>query len=300
MGEVLDILMRELPLVEAKAAGRRVILEQGMAARLIFLVLGRDWYQKRVMFRPDPDDWMLNGNDAWLETTAIPDDVRRIVYTHRVVRLADALYTLITGQAKGLDLLRRRLQTRPTKPSFIETEIASLLVFQGFELEVVGEKGKRGDDFDFLATRGGITVSIEVTSKNVDSLSPKTLRNTLFKKRNQVPPGQPAVLYIHIPAKWMRDARVTQSIFNEALIDFMTRSRRFNAVIFVYEEVIPWLDGGFPRMALRACFNERPRWPFPERNLFEAREIAEGNFSMARSFLDELLRHREKVAQQGD
>jgi hypothetical protein len=72
------------------------------------------------------------------------DDVRRLVYTHRVVRLANALFTLLLGKAigkaKGFDVLRERLRRPNTEPSFAEAEIASL-ARNGFDIEIVKETG---------------------------------------------------------------------------------------------------------------------------------------------------------------
>ena len=121
------------------------LVEHGMAIRLLTLVFGYEWYEKKIGFRSeDPDEWMLNGSDAWLKVHPMPNDVRRIVYNHRVVRLADAWFTLLMGRVKGLDALKERFLLRSTKPCFAEAEIASMLVFNGFEIDVVRERGVRG------------------------------------------------------------------------------------------------------------------------------------------------------------
>lgn len=268
MTDFAKFLCEELSRVEQQTSGIPQLVEHAMASRLLCLIFGLSWYERRIKFCSDqPDGWMLNGSDTWLSTHPIEQDVRRIVHTHRVIRLGDAWFTLLRARAKGLDVLKERFISRPTQPCFIEAEIASSLVIKGFEVEIVKEHGRKGQDFDILATKGEIAVSVEVTSKLEGPLTIATIRNTLNAKRRQVPPDRPAALYLHIPPDWTRPGSF--ALLQKACADFMKGSRRFNALVFVWEEVLPRVGGGIPTMATCACFNERPRHPFEDRELFE-------------------------------
>ena len=108
---------------------------------------------------------------------------------------------------------------RPTKPCFIEAQIASLQAANGFRVEIVGESGLRGRDFDLVASRDGIVLNIEVTGKDDIPLSAKTVRNTLTSKRTQLPVTGPAIVYMHVPATWMQDLKSAQATFSEAFIE---------------------------------------------------------------------------------
>jgi len=319
MADTVDILLEELARIEEKTGGNRQLVEHGIARAFLYLAFGREWYECKIEFRDDrPDPWMLNGSDRWLKRvpSAVPPmgsrwwrastsdlwvktaktaDVRRIVYAHRVVRLADALFTLVRGQANGFDFLRQRFLERETEPCFVETEIASLLVFNGFKVEVVKETGVRGDDFDLLATRGGSTVSVEVTSKRGGPLTVQNIKNTLDSKRSQVPAYRPAVLYMHVPAEWMRDERRAFDVFTRAITHFVLRSKRFNAIVLVWEEVVPFLDGGFPTVAMRPCYNNIARHPFTWMELFTP-VARDGKISLAESLLEKLESHRAKAS----
>jgi hypothetical protein len=192
---LIEFLCEELTRVEAQTSGIPQLVEHGMASRLLCLVFGYDWYNQRIKFRSEnPDEWILNGNDAWLAANPVENDVRRIVHTQRVIRLADALFTLISGPVEGFGSLKDRFVYRPTKPCFIEAEVASLLVRNGFQIKIIKETGVRGEDFDLLAIRDGTTVSVEVTSKVEGPLRTQTIENTLHAKRDQVPANRPAVL----------------------------------------------------------------------------------------------------------
>jgi hypothetical protein len=239
------------------------MVEHYMACRFIGAVMGRDWSAGKLPLCDSPDPWMLNGNDAWLRATNNrPIDVRRVVYQSRVVRLADCFYTLIAGKFSGFDILRERFRTRETKPCFIEAEIASMLVVNGFEVEVKKESGKLGADFDLAASYRGEPINIEVTAKKDDTtLTAKTLTNTLNQKRKQLPDDAPAALYLHVPADWMH-APNTYDVLNAAIVPFVRGSARLNVIVFVWEFITPFLDGGFTNMIMRPCFSNGARHPF--------------------------------------
>ncbi len=231
---------------------------------------------------------MLNGDDEWLAANPIESDVRRIVHTHRTIRLADAVFTLLSGGVKGIDEMKNRFLSRPTKPCFIEAEIASMHVYNGFQVEIIKESGKRGEDFDLSAIKDGTAVSVEVTSKIDGPLTVRTIKNTLHDKRSQVPADCPAVLYTHIPAEWMRHEAKSSDVLTEAVVEFIKRSKRFNIIVFVWEEVIPFMTGGFPILSMRACFNEMPRHRFEPRHLFEPQQRPDQRSTMAYNFLERL------------
>jgi hypothetical protein len=323
MENTLDLLLEQLSRIEEKTGGNRQLVEQSIASFFLFLAFGRDWYERKIAFRDDhPDPWMMNGSDRWLKRipsatapmsprwwrnetgglwlkTAKTNDVRRIVYTHRVIRLANALWTILLGEAKGVaegfDVLRERLRRLNTESSFVEAEIASLLVFNDFGVRIMKETGVRGADFDFSVTRGGTTISVEVTSKRRGALTAQTIKNTLDSKRNQVPADRPAVLYMHVPREWMRGRRAF-NLFSRTISDFFLHSRRFNAIVLVSEDVIPFLDGGFPATVMQACYNNIARHPFTWMELFTPLR-RDGKTRCSQSLLEKLESYRAKDPQ---
>lgn len=311
----MELLLGRLARAEKETHGNRQLIEHSIAHHFLFLVLGQDWHARNIAFCDRPDPWMLNGSDSWLKATkpaprsASPrwwrspggvwlktanSDVRRIIYCYRVIRLADALFTLFMAKTKGLNSLIERFLKRPTKACFLEAEIASLLVYNGFQVEIVKETGVRGDDFDLLASSDANKVSVEVTSKIEGPLTTRTIANTLQSKRDQVPDSRPAVLYISISPKWMHNEKRAYQIFTSAINRFGLRSRRFNAVVLTWEEVIPAFDGGFPTMMIRACYIHRARFPLPQADLFSP-VPRNGKIRVARSLLETLENHREKI-----
>lgn len=277
--------------LESTTSGVRQVVEVGVASAFLQVVMGIDWCRRNIRPVATPDKWIQNRlrsdatNTSW------------IIHFHRIIKLADAFFTLLHSQADGFDVLRNRFHARPTKPCFIEAQIASLQAANGFKVEIVGESGLRGRDFDLTARRDGIVLNIEVTSKDEIPLSAKTVRNTLKSKRTQLPTTGPAILYMHIPANWMQDKKAAQAIFSEAFSDVFSRSRRFNAVVLIWEYVMATPVGGTSNVELWPCYNNNARHQF-DRELLDLPLDADGRPRFANSFYDFLkgvqARHTHK------
>jgi hypothetical protein len=161
------------------------------------------------------------------------------------------------------------------------------LAYNGLQVEIIGESGIRGEDFDLAATKDGVTVSVEITAKEPGPLTLQTLTNTLKSKRTQVPDNRPAVLYIRVPAEWDPSLPENHAIFNAAFNDFCRGSRRINTIVLVWEEVLGFMGGAFTPMTMWACHNNNPRHPHPNVDLFFLPQAAhDGQVFLAHSFLD--------------
>jgi hypothetical protein len=278
--------------LESKTSGVRQVVEVGVASAFLQVFLGTDWCSRKIRPVATPDGWMQNRLRSDVTNTSW------ITYFGRVVRLADAIFTLLQSQAVGLEVLRRRFHARPTKPCFIEAQIASLQAAHGFRVEIVGESGLRGRDFDLTASRDGIALNIEVTGKDDIPLSAKTIRNTLTGKRTQLPVTGPAIVYMHVPANWMQDLKAAQATFSEAFRDVFARSRRFNAVVLVWEHVVATPVGGTSHIELWPCYNNNPRHTFDRWDLLDLPRDADGTPRWANSIYDFLkgvqARHTHK------
>lgn len=288
MGEYLDLLIESLRRIEA-VTDRPPSIEINIARVNIGAFLGEEWVEKYVLPRSDPHPWMLNGID-WVGTNT--RDIRRALHAYRVVRLSDALFT-IAGKLEGFDVLRQRFRRRTDlRALFAELEIASLLVRNKVSVKLIGKSGKKGQDFDLLATVRGMPVSVEVTSINETTvMSAHAIVNKLNHKRNQVPASRPAILYLLVPDQWMRNYTSAFLILNAALARFMRTSRRFNAVILTWERVD--LTGGISiRRLLQAVYNNNPRFHIPDLSVFGMMRNKWGLENYGNSLLTSLRAYR--------
>jgi hypothetical protein len=294
MGVYNDLFFDALEKIEAVRT-ERTFVELNMARVFLNAALGDIWVGKRINFNDKPDAFMLNGNDAWLRAHPVsPPDMRRILYTSRVIRLSDALFTLIP-KVTGFERLRQRFHKRKdTQALFGEALIASLLVHNGISVQIVGESGRRGEDFDLLATVRGVPVSVEVTAFQSSKLSVRAILNKLNSKRDQVSPNRAAVLYLIVPDSWMANYNVAFLVFNQAIVRFMHRSRRFNAIVLIWDGIRAAEGGGFAHSHLQPVYNNRPRWRIPDRSVFGPKRDKWGQYLYSDSFLQALRTSRLK------
>jgi hypothetical protein len=291
MENIYVSLVKELPELERHCKGEKPLIEHAVASRLLCLCFGWEWYERTIAFQDNADEWMHNLKGDTSEN--------RVLYTRRVIQLGDAVFTLLKTNFKGGDILKQRFLTRPIKPCFAETEIAGLLAYNGYQVEVIGESGVRGEDFDLAASKDGVTLSIEITAKEDGPLTVQNILNTLKYKRTQVPSHRPAVLYLRIPSEWMAEPDKNRAIFTEAFQEFSRTSRRFNAYILTWENLVPFLNGAFLSSYMQPCYNHNARHPYSPSHLLTPIPSSDGRVQTTYSFLDWLRTIQSKTVTSG-
>jgi hypothetical protein len=284
---------RALAKLEA-SSDKQGVIEANLARVNLSAILGETWVEKYVLPGPHPDPWMLNGNDDWFKAHPVSGtDIRRGIHGYRVVRLSNAFSTILSGKIEEGDLLRKRFRERTDlRPLFAELEIASLLVRNKVSVRVIGETGKRGEDFDLLATVRGVQVSVEITAIEEDAImSPRSILNRLRSKRTQVPASRPAILYLVVPDAWMGNYNLAVLNFDAAIRRFMLQSRRFNAIVLSWENVTP--TGDIPiRRLLQPVYNNHPRFRIPDYSVFGLKRDKWGTSGYSDSLLNRLRAYR--------
>jgi hypothetical protein len=293
LGEYLDLLLASLAKLEA-VSDNRAMIEANLARVNLSAILGEPWVEKYVLSSPHPDPWMLNGNDDWFKAHPVSGtDMRRAMRYYRVVRLSDAFSTILSGKIEDGDLLRKRFRERTDlRALFAELEIASLLVRNKVSVKVVEESGKRGEDFDLLATIRGAPVSVEITVIQEDAaMSTRSILNRLRSKRTQVSAIRPAILYLVVPDAWMKNYSLAALIFDAAIRRVFLQSRRFNAIVLSWEKVTATGDMPIIRH-LQAVYNNHPRFYIPDYNVFGAKGDKWGISGYSDSLLNRLRAYR--------
>ncbi len=231
----------------------------GMAFRVIQHFLGDEWCDKYIRLSERPDDFMLNGYSN--------PEATRYIHQKRVVNLGDILYLLCLHNRNALTVIVERFRKRDIRTTYFEAHIASILLGDGYAIEVKEEIGVLGDDFDLTVEKNGMYIAAEVTSKSESSsLTESSLKNTLSNKRKQLPADRPSILFIILPQHWTASA-ATESILLQATNMFFSKSRRINCVQFVWES---WFDTSIGK-ATAVCFNPffhpNPRFPLGDLGL---------------------------------
>ena len=267
---------------------------------LIFVALGREWFDKHVYDSANPDPWMLNGTRDWFASHPVPPpDLRPIIHASRVTRLGDALFTVISNVRDSEKLKDRFLKRGDTRANFTETEIASLLAWNGCSVRIVGESGTRGQDFDLAATSQGVEVSVEVTAMNSNNLTVGAVYNKLLGKRTQVRSDRPGVLFVHIPESAMRNRPMAELIIGAGTRQFFLRSRRYHVVVFVWETFRMSADGAAEAgMRFQPVYNNNARLKVPDHTVFSVERDRWGFARNSKSLLGTLWTYRMRQNQE--
>ena len=129
-------------------------VEYHFARAFLHGFFGDAWFQEHIAMHSKPDSWMLNGDDDFLKN--FPDFVgRRITHYSRTIRLANALFTVLSQASEDEAHIKSRFYKETIKAPFLEIQVASLLVVHGYAVVVRKEIGQRGSDFDLEITKAG-------------------------------------------------------------------------------------------------------------------------------------------------
>ncbi|NOT42492.1 MAG: hypothetical protein HOP13_18600 [Alphaproteobacteria bacterium] len=233
-------------------------LAYAMGFRIIQHFLGDAWTNANVRLHSQPSRFMLNEFDELSDN--------RFVHMERVTRLADALFRLM-GCA-GFEVLTNRFQQRDAKSCFYEAEVASDFVEDGFNVQILEERGKRGSDFDFVAKRDGVIINVEVTAKDTEIPSEDTFYSTLKSKRTQVPQDAPAILYVFLPPSWPKNQQAMMHATTVGAARFFRGSQRFNAVVVLWDVMLSLGEGMVTACAFHPFLHSNPRHAMPSLSFF--------------------------------
>jgi hypothetical protein len=220
-----------------------------MASEVILTTLGPTWWKRNCLTTSTcPDEFLKTGEQS--ETGRYQDQDRVIALGHMLFALKDC---------PGLQTFITALKTRDLASTFFELWCANILHTNDFDITLVEESGKKGQDYDLIAEKGGHQVGVEVKSRRGNKiLSEKTLRNALNKARKQLPPAGPNIIFVTIPVEWTYSEDV-ESVVQRSIESFFRSTSRINFVVVMWDRWIE-LDSGRARASLvRQYENPNPR-----------------------------------------
>ncbi len=141
----------------------------------------------------------------------------------------------------------------------------------GFKIKVRPSTGRKGEDFDFEATKGDTVVNVEVTTLNGEKHSSVTVENALEKKRKQLPAKGPGVVFVVPPESWYAPGYIeTQKLLRDDAQRFVQTTERINAIVYLGEEHQEFglENRGWLGFHFDACLHSEPRYPVPELDAF--------------------------------
>jgi len=220
-----------------------------MAMAILLTTLGPEWWEKNCTTTSmKPDDFL-----------ATLDDSEKTNYNHqdRVIKLGHMLYTL--KECRGYEAFIASLKTRDLASTFFELCAANTLYQNEFITEFVEAKGQKGKDYDLLAERDGISVSVEAKSRRAGIvLGEKTLRYTLETARKQLPPSGPGIIFVSIPSEWTMD-KSAEDVIGNCIKAFFRNSARVNYIVLIWNHWIQSETGRASASFIRQYENSSPR-----------------------------------------
>jgi hypothetical protein len=191
--------------------------------------------------------------DPFFELPSEPIESNHLLWqahVNRAILVAETVFLM--RNSPGFQEQRKRIAERPIRPAFFEMLAAKQFLKHNFEISARPESGKRGDDFDFIATRAGEIVNVEVTALTAKEFSEKTIVNALNDKRDQVPKTAPAVFFCAIPERWTSAANIDwDERLGRIAANFLRGTKRVNAVVFWCEQRQTIARGGMGLFVVR-------------------------------------------------
>ncbi len=215
------------------AAGGYELQWYAMASEVILTTLGPDWWTTNCTLESATPDPFLKVHDG------SPDG--RYEHQSRIVLLGHMLYAF--GGSPGFEEFLRGLKSADLEAAFFELWVADALRANGFEIEFVARRGRRGDDYDLLARREGAAIHVEAKSRREGLLlNPATLKNPLQSARKQLPSSGPGAVFVSIPGQWAREVNAARTV-RECVDSFVRATGRINWVVLVWSHWLPLAKG---------------------------------------------------------
>lgn len=197
-----------------------------LSAEVLIHLVGKAWVERNVFGLAPIDSFLRSNSD-------ITED--KFKHYERVVSLAEMLFHF--QSVDGIEKRITDIQSFSVENTVGELEGAKFLYRSRIPFRFVVPTGNRGEDFDVLVLGANSNdVNCEMKTKPAETvLSSATIWNTLNDNRNQLPKGQPGVMFMKIPETWTSQPAVSQ-IMNSTLTRFFRGTDRVAALILHWEE----------------------------------------------------------------
>lgn len=168
-----------------------------LACRIIGSFLGPKWLEAHVLNETAPTDFFRND---W------STDERRAVHVRRVIEFAEMLWNL--ARIEGFNRLLSQLNDPSgIEGTFAELEVGKLLKIHAVAFRFVIPQGALKQDYDLEILMPDGRKAFADTKCKIEStsISSKTIKTSLNKAREQLPPDFPGMVFIKVPGAWLKN-----------------------------------------------------------------------------------------------
>jgi len=174
--------------------------------------------------------------------------------------LAEVLYNL--QYVAGFDECIERMKNGDIEGTYAELDFGRMLYLHQIRFRYVvpsGRPGGRNYDVELIYPNGFVVCGDAKCKIETTAFSVKTLDGALEKARSQLPDGQPGIVFVKIPPKWMEIPNFP-NISARVARDFLRTTRRVVSVKY-YVSDMAFIDG-FMRVAHRFQETSNPTTDF--------------------------------------
>ncbi len=226
--------------------------------------LGREWYADHA--------WLTSPTSSFLHPHFGPDGLAP-VWSMRMLNLAEMLFNLqgVEGFRACLD----HMTLDQLESALSELQIGMMLYQNRIAFRYIDPATVMGKSPDIESTlQDGSSALADIKCKYEETVvSEETVRNTLKKGLNQLPPGRPGLIFVKVPQAWTFDAGETVMLpmhVVRATNAFLRNTSRVVRVVYYLFHLKQAAEGVRNRHAVHEMNNSRnpPDSPW-NRNLFQ-------------------------------
>jgi hypothetical protein len=199
-----------------------------LAVAIVKYFLGEEWLGEHVSpERTEP---------GFLRVTA-GESTETQISTFKVVDFAELLWNL--QGTDGIGTCIQRLKQGVIEATYAELDLGRMLYCGGVNFRFVEPQQKMGFDYDIEITLAdGMVVCADAKCKvEATDFSVDTVRRSLEKARKQFPNDRPSIIFVKVPARWLKQSSPGVSL-NGIAEKFLSGTGRIVSVKFYFSDIV--------------------------------------------------------------
>ncbi len=195
-----------------------------LAVAVLRYFFGPEWVEKYVgLDQSTPSFLRLVPTDK--------DHIQSQISTFRIVDLGELLLNL--QAIPGIETCLTRMKEGTIEPTYAELDFGRMLHVSGVKFRYVEPQQAKGLDYDVeIILADGCVVCADAKCKlEVTEFSEKTVKNSLQEARKQFPKDRPSMIFMKVPAQWLRQDQIWRSLV-EIAGQFLRTTGRIVSVKF--------------------------------------------------------------------
>jgi hypothetical protein len=221
---LLDTLSK-LPLEIQRNSSQRSFW---LAVAVLKYFFNAEWVERYIgVGQKEPSFLRLTATDK--------DEIQSQISAFRIVDLAEILLNL--QGIPGLEICLERMRREQIEATYAELDFGRMLYLSGINFRYVRPQQTKGRDYDIeIVLADGRVVCADAKCKiDTTEFSERTVSNSLQEARKQFPENRPSMIFLKVPARWLRQDQIWKSLVDIAMSFFQTTGRIVSVKFYISE-----------------------------------------------------------------